>query len=114
FVTQLGDYRTTRQSPTFFFQAEDGIRDGHVTGVQTCAIPIYLIVDSAFGPIARAFTLAASSVGRAIGPKAQSTIRWPSSVRNGRSEERGVGKEGGARGGRDLARRNAEERGQDG
>src|SRR5437660_5913508 len=26
----------------FFFQAEDGIRDGHVTGVQTCALPIYL------------------------------------------------------------------------
>src|SRR6266508_6937066 len=24
----------------FFFQAEDGIRDGHVTGVQTCALPI--------------------------------------------------------------------------
>src|SRR5690606_39879613 len=27
---------------TFFFQAEDGIRDFHVTGVQTCALPIYL------------------------------------------------------------------------
>src|SRR5690625_5051830 len=27
----------------FFFQAEDGIRDGHVTGVQTCALPIFLI-----------------------------------------------------------------------
>src|SRR5207253_1669634 len=25
---------------SFFFQAEDGIRDGHVTGVQTCALPI--------------------------------------------------------------------------
>src|SRR5439155_6691894 len=24
----------------FFFQAEDGIRAGHVTGVQTCALPI--------------------------------------------------------------------------
>src|SRR5215208_7445804 len=24
----------------FFFQADDGIRDGHVTGVQTCALPI--------------------------------------------------------------------------
>src|SRR5690606_39997613 len=24
----------------FFFQAEDGIRDFHVTGVQTCALPI--------------------------------------------------------------------------
>src|SRR5439155_5926105 len=27
--------------PIFFFQAEDGIRDGHVTGVQTCALPIF-------------------------------------------------------------------------
>src|SRR5207249_5747770 len=26
----------------FFFQAEDGIRDRNVTGVQTCALPIYL------------------------------------------------------------------------
>src|SRR5690606_39878645 len=26
----------------FFFQAEDGIRDFHVTGVQTCALPIFL------------------------------------------------------------------------
>src|SRR5260221_9744846 len=25
----------------FFFQAEDGIRDHCVTGVQTCALPIY-------------------------------------------------------------------------
>src|SRR5690348_18263265 len=28
-------------SVVFFFQAEDGIRDGRVTGVQTCALPIY-------------------------------------------------------------------------
>src|SRR5437660_7074497 len=27
----------------FFFQAEDGIRDGHVTGVQTCALPIFVL-----------------------------------------------------------------------
>src|SRR5690606_22174472 len=27
----------------FFFQAEDGIRDFHVTGVQTCALPILMI-----------------------------------------------------------------------
>src|SRR5256885_8811636 len=26
---------------SFFFQAEDGIRDYKVTGVQTCALPIY-------------------------------------------------------------------------
>src|SRR5699024_11481503 len=27
---------------SFFFQAEDGIRDRNVTGVQTCALPISL------------------------------------------------------------------------
>src|SRR5437764_15304645 len=29
----------------FFFQAEDGIRDTSVTGVQTCALPIFNPVD---------------------------------------------------------------------
>src|SRR5438309_5110077 len=33
-------------SYVFFFQAEDGIRDGTVTGVQTCALPISKGVDS--------------------------------------------------------------------
>src|SRR5690349_22193329 len=28
--------------PFFFFQAEDGIRDLYVTGVQTCALPIFV------------------------------------------------------------------------
>src|SRR5690606_39693346 len=28
----------------FFFQAEDGIRDFHVTGVQTCALPICITI----------------------------------------------------------------------
>src|SRR5690606_40705759 len=32
----------------FFFQAEDGIRDFHVTGVQTCALPIFQIKDDLF------------------------------------------------------------------
>src|SRR3989441_8463078 len=38
----------------FFFQAEDGIRDKLVTGVQTCALPISLI------PLATAATIIAS------------------------------------------------------
>src|SRR5215475_14081676 len=33
----------------FFFQAEDGIRDFHVTGVQTCALPISRATASARG-----------------------------------------------------------------
>src|SRR5690606_39689283 len=32
----------------FFFQAEDGIRDFHVTGVQTCALPIFRVYDMLF------------------------------------------------------------------
>src|SRR5207244_11064147 len=35
---------------SFFFQAEDGIRDDLVTGVQTCALPIYKNSASAGGP----------------------------------------------------------------
>src|SRR5215510_7665003 len=34
---------TSSRRAFFFFQAEDGIRDGHVTGVQTCALPICLV-----------------------------------------------------------------------
>src|SRR5690606_40382453 len=34
--------RPLGSSRRFFFQAEDGIRDFHVTGVQTCALPISL------------------------------------------------------------------------
>src|SRR3989441_7346974 len=33
----------------FFFQAEDGIRDKLVTGVQTCALPIFLDLHAAVG-----------------------------------------------------------------
>src|SRR5687767_15523887 len=32
----------------FFFQAEDGIRDKLVTGVQTCALPILLAIAAVF------------------------------------------------------------------
>src|SRR5690349_23652517 len=35
----------------FFFQAEDGIRDLYVTGVQTCALPIYLRGERAVGVV---------------------------------------------------------------
>src|SRR5690606_40652951 len=42
---------------SFFFQAEDGIRDFHVTGVQTCALPIFWHVSSSrsslSGPLPR-------------------------------------------------------------
>src|SRR5947209_13632787 len=44
---QVGDY-------FFFFQAEDGIRDIGVTGVQTCALPISLLGDRGTGRRPRA------------------------------------------------------------
>src|SRR2546426_615124 len=36
----IRDYKVTGVQTFFFFQAEDGIRDYKVTGVQTCALPI--------------------------------------------------------------------------
>src|SRR5258707_10433027 len=80
----------------FFFQAEDGIRDIGVTGVQTCALPIYFgeqvtasikrianrRAESRFHPLDR---------GRDLLPK----IRVKVSMFHAglRSEERRVGKE---------------------
>src|SRR5258708_28194607 len=37
-----GEVSTVGMGCFFFFQAEDGIRDDLVTGVQTCALPISL------------------------------------------------------------------------
>src|SRR5437764_11068774 len=87
----------------FFFQAEDGIRDTSVTGVQTCALPISL-------RLARIKTggAAGASAPLVIQPsiKARSTNdqlpltspqrlqrRSRSAIRPRRSEERRVGKE---------------------
>src|SRR5205809_5585705 len=45
----------------FFFQAEDGIRDVAVTGVQTCALPIY---DASAGEVGGFASLRPSKVNR--------------------------------------------------
>src|SRR5207302_8278012 len=83
----------------FFFQAEDGIRDFHVTGVQTCALPIsnttsapeiaraawgfpYLSERRKAGPV--------ESSSSAIRISSEESIQWRLEVR---SEERRVGKE---------------------
>ena len=43
--------RSERSEDFFFFQAEDGIRDSPVTGVQTCALPISKKkTDGPYGP----------------------------------------------------------------
>src|SRR5437773_4867397 len=80
----------------FFFQAEDGIRDRDVTGVQTCALPI----SSAHRPSGRPDCTGASRrpEGRcalARGARALARVGGGSGFRagGGRSEERRVGKE---------------------
>src|SRR5690554_758729 len=43
------DLQYTESSSDFFFQAEDGIRDADVTGVQTCALPILVLANQFCG-----------------------------------------------------------------
>src|SRR5439155_3616746 len=65
----------------FFFQAEDGIRDGHVTGVQTCALPISSVSPASARPH--------HGVSRNAHAYTGHQARW----HHARSEERRVGKE---------------------
>src|SRR5690348_18489810 len=81
----------------FFFQAEDGIRGGRVTGVQTCALPICRIRLNA-ARLARTWRKMASAVPRsAAWPGASAMNALGTARRSGRSEERRVGKEGRSR-----------------
>ena len=100
----------------FFFQAEDGIRDYDVTGVQTCALPIYFRRSQHVDDLSHDFReehrwnraepvcagrLNRGDLGRTDDrwnrktglnmPCLQRDIAWPTPV--GRSEERRVGKE---------------------
>src|SRR5688572_33496331 len=81
----------------FFFQAEDGIRDLTVTGVQTCALPILRTIDD----IARltpgiTFTRAdgrnAGAANIAIRGIASNVATSTTGIYIDRSEERRVGK----------------------
>src|SRR5690606_14724090 len=54
----------------FFFQAEDGIRDFHVTGVQTCALPILGVLDLARGRTARGVERGEPAAVLAVGESA--------------------------------------------
>src|SRR5206468_7423747 len=70
----------------FFFQAEDGIRDLIVTGVQTCALPILLVFS--WDPIPAGLPVAG------IGSQLKTSTMTPSVIAYvARSEERRVGKE---------------------
>src|SRR5206468_7194413 len=85
--------RRARAVVFFFFQAEDGIRDLIVTGVQTCALPISRRARGAQCPVplSPGPTLRATRASRRGGdPRAAAASRGRA-VR--RSEERRVGKE---------------------
>src|SRR2546427_4523424 len=77
-------YRTFEFLFVFFFQAEDGIRDLTVTGVQTCALPIS---GTRASPVASgSFSLTNGSIGEFRMPFVDGSFDY-------RSEERRVGKE---------------------
>src|SRR3989442_15527247 len=57
----------------FFFQAEDGIRDADVTGVQTCALPICVPTVELERPDAS--NASANNVADAP-PRTGSSVRW--------------------------------------
>src|SRR5206468_5802941 len=80
----------------FFFQAEDGIRDLIVTGVQTCALPILVTIIAKDATTADGLSKVVSVLGAARGfPIVQSEHAEARVVRKpgDRSEERRVGKE---------------------
>src|SRR5690606_40325740 len=89
----------------FFFQAEDGIRDFHVTGVQTCALPIYsrfketsstsISMDLRWGQFAERVSImsAHASKGLEFDHVIIGGILTNSANITNRSEERRVGKE---------------------
>src|SRR5207249_6825990 len=101
-----------------FFQAEDGIRDRNVTGVQTCALPIFIRTCSA-GSKPSTCPLWLSATTWLDWMASSATTKWASTTPTGhsrpratsshkvtgslilRSEERRVGKECRARWGRD-------------
>src|SRR5689334_25298387 len=87
----------------FFFQAEDGIRDGTVTGVQTCALPICPRRSSRAANQVTATIDSArieNTSGRAAASSASEGITASISKWKTRSEERRVGKECRSRGSR--------------
>src|SRR5207253_6680277 len=105
----------TYSVPFFFFQAEDGIRDGHVTGVQTCALPILSSTEMPVSLLINNMLRLSFSGGRSScksriematsksGQRSGSSLRPRSAI--SRSEERRVGKECRSRWGPDDEKR---------
>src|SRR5256885_6310260 len=98
----IGSGQTSCTSRFFFFQAEDGIRDYKVTGVQTCALPICDSKADFTVEVAAAEPLIESPVAVDWGTDGRLWVcemyDYPSGLDGqwkpgGRSEERRVGKE---------------------
>src|SRR5690349_23930079 len=101
----------------FFFQAEDGIRDLYVTGVQTCALPISSIDRAVISVSSGVVTCAGSGRSRVLveddpDGEGSAMVRRrggaPWGVAQKRSEERRVGKECRSRGSPYHAKENVE------
>src|SRR5207249_8004131 len=99
----------------FFFQAEDGIRDRNVTGVQTCALPISSRAASRYSgnrTLGKSAGISAGCAAWATRPRKQAEAAKTSINRqvrlSGRSEERRVGKEGRSEGGADECNKREE------
>src|SRR5207237_8318811 len=77
----------------FFFQAEDGIRDSSVTGVQTCALPIYdwTVIAQTAKPMLTMSTCTPEGTARQRLVARAQLVSATNTVP--RSEERRVGKE---------------------
>src|SRR5690606_39314740 len=99
----------------FFFQAEDGIRAFHVTGVQTCALPICSfkttvvevetnLFDENIDEIWTALTI--EKIINFVNDHYPNPSQKKIVVSQARSEERRVGKERRYLGGRDHANQN--------
>src|SRR3989449_6394238 len=101
----------------FFFQAEDGIRDVAVTGVQTCALPISAARDEQDGvrgrqgeprcePLAgrNREANAAEDGGPARGPAGGVRVAAPADAREGEGRGGGGGRAGDAREGQGAGR----------
>ena len=54
------------KSVYFFFQAEDGIRDYKVTGVQTCALPISISLAQNFASMGEKVLLIEGDIRRRV------------------------------------------------
>src|SRR2546425_593876 len=86
----------SRVSIFFFFQAEDGIRDKLVTGVQTCALPICAGASTVSGaPSSLWFDNSTAIIFPSLAPDNvnDGEDHHPHHIHEMRSEERRVGKE---------------------